>query len=555
MPTFFKAQNGVIGLWAAGTLKPWALSVERTYRPTNPVFVSMRTFLTRQSHKPPSEKGRRSRLSGESGFTLVEVLMAAVILIVGITAVFGLLDSSVKASYQTRAREGATNLARQILEDAHTISYAQLSPTSITGQLQAMNGLADASSAAGWQVVQRGVTYTVTASECAIDDPKDGYGEHKNSAGENLFCSGETEYKAGETVKDEQPEDLKRITVDVKWIAQGRSPDVKQVETLSAAGEAVGLSASELKLSNPAVSAPTAPVITTEPASKELVFTVSVPTGTSAVIWSLDGIKQSPAPTFEKGTTWTFSWPITGLSDGTYQVTAQAVSATGVIGPPVSISVTLIRGVPAAPKVIAGGFNTVNVSGTAKKVVELKWQANAERNVIGYRVYRPNGVKKELACPASSATLSLALTCIDFNPPLPTAANLKYEVVALYRKANPEGTALSEEVSEGPAGSFTVTGGEPLPAGPNVPEGPLTLVKNADGSVTLKWSVPKAGGATVSFYRIYRGSTNYTSRYDVTASGTTTEYTDTDATVTHTYWVTAVSSNLTESPFLGPVSG
>jgi hypothetical protein len=59
----------------------------------------------------------------------------------------------------------------------------------------------------------------------------------------------------------------------------------------------------------------------------------------------------------------------------------------------------------------------------------------------------------------------------------------------------------------------------------------------------------------VAFYRIYRGSTDYTSRYDVTPSGETTTYTDTNATVTHTYWVTAASSSLTESPFLGPVSG
>jgi type II secretory pathway pseudopilin PulG len=513
----------------------------------------MRTFLTRQSHKPPSEKGRRSRLSGEGGFTLVEVLMAAVILIVGVTALFGLLDSSVKASYQTRAREGATNLARQILEDAHTISYAQLSPSSITGQLQAMQPTSAELSTSPWQVRQRGITYTVTASECAIDDPKDGYGKHVNSAGENPFCADSS--TEGTEKEDPQPEDLKRITVKVTWVAQGRSPEVRQALTLTAAGEAVGLSASELKLSNPAVSAPAAPVITSEPASKELTFTVTAPTSTTAVVWSLEGIRQSPAPTFVSGTTWTFSWSINGLSDGTYQVSAQAVNATGVTGPPVSISVVLIRGIPAAPKGIQGGFNTINVSGTAKKVVELKWQANAERNVIGYRVYRPNGAAKELACPASSATLSLALTCIDFNPPLPTAANLKYEVVALYRKANPEGTALSEAVSEGPAGSFTVTGGEPLPAGPNVPEGPLTLVKNADGSVTLKWSLPKAGGAAVSFYRIYRGSTNYKERYDVTASGATTEYTDTDATETHTYWVTAVSSSLTESPFLGPVSG
>ena len=65
------------------------------------------------------------------------------VLIVGLTTMFGLLDVSLKATASTRAREGATNLARGILEDAHTIPYAQLSPSAITGQLQAMNGLTD----------------------------------------------------------------------------------------------------------------------------------------------------------------------------------------------------------------------------------------------------------------------------------------------------------------------------------------------------------------------------------------------------------------------------
>jgi type II secretory pathway pseudopilin PulG len=511
------------------------------------MFVSIRTLFAGQRPSPSSGHPHRSRFAPEAGFTLIEVLMAAVILIVGLAALFGLLDSSVKASFQTRAREGATNLARQILEDARTVPYAQISPTSITGQLQAMNGLADSSAAPGWQVMQRGITYTVTVNECAIDDPKNGLGKHLNGAGENTFCKDAGE---NEGTEDQHPENLKRITADVTWVAQGRSPDVKQVETLTAAGEAVGLSATTLQLSTPKVSAPAAPVITSEPGGKELVFTVTAPSGTSAVVWSLEGIKQSPAPTLEKGSTWTFSWAIAGLSDGTYKVSAQAVNAVGVIGPPVSIAVTLIRGAPAAPKVIAGGFNTVNVSGTAKKVVELKWQANAERNVIGYRVYNPS---KTLVCPESAATLSLALTCIDFNPPAPTAANLTYTVVALYRKA--EGEVLSSEVSESPATSFTVTGGVSPPVGPNVPEGPLTLVHNADGSITLTWSAPKVGGAAVSFYRIYRGSTDYTSRYDVTPNGATVTYNDTDAVVAHTYWVTAVSSNLTESPFLGPVTG
>jgi hypothetical protein len=321
------------------------------------------------------------------------------------------------------------------------------------------------------------------------------------------------------------------------------------VETLTAAGEAVGLSASNLHLSNPSVAAPTAPVIVAEPGSHELIFQVTAPSGTSAMAWSLEGSRQSPAPTLESGTTWKFAWSILGLSDGAYKITAQSVNASGVIGPPVSITVTLIRGAPAAPKVIAGGFNTVNVLGTPKKVVELKWQANAERNVLGYRVYNP---AKELVCPETSATLSLALSCIDFNPPSPSAANLTYTVVALYRKA--EGETLSNEISESPATTFTVAG-EPLPAPPNVPQGPLTLVHNADGSVTLSWSAPKAGGTAVAFYRIYRGSSDYTGRYDLTANGATTTYSDSDAVSTHSYWVTAVSTNLGESPLLGPVTG
>jgi hypothetical protein len=496
---------------------------------------------------------------------VIEVLMASVVLIVGVTALFGLLDASVKATYSTRAREGATNLGRQILEEAHTIPYSQIAPSSITGQLQKINGQVESSP---WYVVQRGsgtsagITYTVKVSECAIDDPKNGWGKHVNAGGENPFCkdAGEKEWEAKEAAEgkteDPQPENLKRIAVDVTWVAKGRSPDVRQVETLTAAGESVGLSAYNLQLSKPTPpvpSTPTAPVIT-EPAVTELVFTLSAPKGTTATVWSLEGNRQTPAPTQteKEGTTWTFSWSISGLSDGTYKVTAQAVNATGVVGPPVTIAVTLIRGTPAAPKGVQGGFNTINVSGKAQKVVELQWKANVERNVIGYRALAPPEGK--LACPKEKTELSLALTCIDFAPPVPTAANLTYKVVALYRKAGTkEGEALSETVSEGPAASFTVAGGEPPPVGPNAPE-TLKLEKNADGSVTLTWSAPKSGPA-VAFYRIYRESTNYTSRFAVSGSGTTTTYLDTDATEQHSYWVTAVNSNLTESPFLGPVKG
>jgi type II secretory pathway pseudopilin PulG len=353
----------------------------------------MRKAARGKSRDRDRYRPRGRRLRHEDGFTLVETLVAAVVLVVGLGTLLGLVNGSLKASASTRAREGATNLARQILEDAHTIPYGQISPSAIVGELQAMSGLADSSSAAGWQVKQRGFTYTVSVSDCSIDDPKDGYGVHENKVTkENPFCAESS--TEGTEAEDPQPEDLKRITVDVTWPAIGRSPDVHQVEMLTAAGEAPGLSASGLHIELPAGYEVPTPVIATEPISNSLTFAVTAPSSTAAMRWSLEGAVQSPAPVLKSGTTtWTFTWsiPQPGVPDGTYQVSAQAIDRTGVLGPPVSMSVTLIRGVPAAVTGLSGGFNTINVAGTPKQVVELQWNANNERNVIGYRIYNPRG--------------------------------------------------------------------------------------------------------------------------------------------------------------------
>jgi hypothetical protein len=283
----------------------------------------------------------------------------------------------------------------------------------------------------------------------------------------------------------------------------------------------------------------TAPVITPGGAKElgkpeELTFSVNAPKGSTAVRWSLEGVPQSPAPALSEGTTWTFKWKIEGLSDGTYQVSAQAITTTGVLGPPITIPVTLVRNSPAAPKNIKAGFNEVFVSGVRTEDAELQWEANTEHNIIGYRVYRPGG----LACPASEEMLSLALTCTDVGGPKKTEAT--YEIAALYRNA--EG-----KVVEG--AKATVKLPWPAPAAPAKPE-PVEATKNEDGSVTLTW--PKVSGA--AFYRIYRESTNYASRYDVAPGSENPGYTDTDATVAHSYWVTAVNSNMHESAPVGPVT-
>lgn len=496
------------------------------------MLVAIRTMLSRDG-----------RLRSQAGFTVIEVLIAAVILVVGLIGLFGLVDISVKASAGTRAREGATNLAREILEDAHTVPYAQLIPTSIESQLQAMNGLSNATPGSGWHIERRGFKYTVAVKECAIDDPKDGLAKTHGST----FCPEQPEWKAGES-EDTQPEDLKQLTVEVSWTLQKRTSTVKQVSTLTAAGQAIGLTSTKLELTSAyntsaTNSTPTTPVVT-EAATTALTFRVSFPEGTSAIDWSLEGAKQEELTPASKVTSLTFTWPINEptkkiyVSDGTYEVSAQAVDSTGVIGPPISISVRLIRGVPAEPSGIVGGFNTIYKNGEATEVVELQWKANSERNVIGYRVFGP---AKELICPESAELLSTATSCIDFSLAATKPSEHSYSVAALYLDEN-------EKAQESHAGNITIKRAEST--APNVPTN-LVITKNADGSVTLKWNAP-SGGAPVSFYRIYRGSKEYTSRYGETTS---TEYKDTDASTTHEYWVTAAGPNLTESAFLGPVSG
>jgi hypothetical protein len=267
---------------------------------------------------------------------------------------------------------------------------------------------------------------------------------------------------------------------------------------------------------------------------------MSAPAATTGVRWSLEGITQTPGATHTSGTTWTFSWPIPvkTVSDGTYNVSVQAIDASGVAGPPVSIPITLIRSTPAPVSGLKGGFNEVSLLGLLHRVAEIEWQANTERNVIGYQVNNPSGQR---VCPESEGVLSTALSCIDFHPPALGLFNLTYSVSALYRNA-------SGAVAQGPPGKITLAG--LLLSGPGTPT-KLEIEKTAEGSAVLKWEAPTTG-EPVAFYRIYRSSTDYTSRYGVSA---TTTFTDTDAATTHSYWVTAVTATLRESAFLGPVSG
>src|SRR5437588_12703564 len=78
---------------------------------------------------------RSCRLGEERGFTLIEVLVAAVILVTGLLAVFGLLVTASHTSATNRIRQAETSLARDVVENIRSLGYAQLQPTTVASTL------------------------------------------------------------------------------------------------------------------------------------------------------------------------------------------------------------------------------------------------------------------------------------------------------------------------------------------------------------------------------------------------------------------------------------
>jgi len=369
--------------------------------------------------------GLRSMLGDQRGFTIIEVMVAATLLVIGVLGTMAMVDSSNAQTRLSGGREGATNLAREVVEGARSIGYDELLPASVNPRLQALPGLASLSGTT-WTVKRRGITYTISTSLCSVDDPKDGYGSHAGAS----YCADSS--STGTT--DAQAEDFKRLMVDVSWPRNAGTQSLRQVALIDSPASKGPRVAALIATNATPQDAPkiTSPTLT--PAS----FKATAPPGVDSMVYSLDGVDKGSATKAANGTDWTFDIPLPGsLSDGGYDVSVRAADARGVVGPSFSIPMTLIRSAPAAPSGLVGGPNTIYVGGAPKQVTELEWNANSERNVIGYRVYNAGST---LVCPASAQTLSLKLSCID-----QTVGNGgTYTVRALYRNA-------ADVVTEGPS--------------------------------------------------------------------------------------------------------
>lgn len=528
---------------------------------------------------------RRDRISGERGFTIVEVMVAMVVLVVGLLGTVTLLDRANAATSSNRAREGATAVTRELVEAARGTPYDQLTQGNVVSTIRSKAGFASSTiGGGGWQMQSRGVTYTMAVGVCSVDDPNDGLG-----AADSTFCAGTgtttaadcraalgkagdisgTGSATGVTVgdcgidldkdgqvddltlgdigsctsgtcagggtADTNPDDFKRVVTLVRWTTGNGAHYVLESTSLPYPG----LSGA------PRVTALTPETLNVGPATPPkttLASTATTNRKAAGLTWLVDGTPAGNASSSD-GVSWAFTWnlgtpgctqspatsaPVSGeVVDGAYLLGAKATDTFSQSGPTRTQTVTLNRCVPYPPS----GLQVARIGTT----VEALWGANPERDIEGYTLYRVQGT----GTPQTVAAMSRNRSYVEASPP--SSGAWDYYVVAFDKnptdgsfRAGQSSTKVRVDLSNNP----------PLP-----PAGAVTGLRGSSSSVSITWLAspgdPDAGDS-VAAYRIYRDGTTLADRYATVPAGTYT-YTDTAATDSHTYYVAAVDTKGAES--------
>jgi prepilin-type N-terminal cleavage/methylation domain-containing protein len=465
-------------------------------------------------------------LREERGFTLIEVLVAAFVLTLGVLATLTLITGAGRATAANQSRDGAVNLARELVEGARGLSYDKLTDTGIQDELQAIPGLQDTPVGGIYQITRRGVLYTVEPSVCIMDDSKDGGGSRPSGLS---FCPDSV--AAG--TADKNPEDYKRVTIRLSWRRDSVTRSVTQTGLVNNPGSATGPAVRSLVVVSPTVPVPYE--ITT--AGATVGFQLWTSSRPQTINWSVDGSVQPTAPTQfgATGLVWAFNWDVSAVDDGPYNISAEAFNQYGVSGPGRTTTVTLNRHDPRPPSKVVGGR-------TKFGTVEIEWSANTERDIIGYEVRRVSD--NSIVC--AMATQKTATICIDTAPP--AGDPVQYEVRAFDRWPV---TAIPRPSLPSP---LEVQAGSTAPYPPQV-----ISASTASGIVTITWKRPNPEdddpGDGVAFYRVYRDGVLLGNRYDRWYDGGNIVTWEDRATggLSHTYWITAVDKTYLESSFVPAV--
>jgi type IV pilus modification protein PilV len=128
-------------------------------------------------------KKRIDALQNELGFTLIEVMVAISVLLIGVLGAVTMLNTANASTDRNQSRNSATNLVRDILEASRAIPYGDARPTTTSSgvadptlqnalqnmrPLSGQSSLSDAAATTGWQIIRRGVTYDVTAAATTV---------------------------------------------------------------------------------------------------------------------------------------------------------------------------------------------------------------------------------------------------------------------------------------------------------------------------------------------------------------------------------------------------
>jgi type IV pilus modification protein PilV len=371
-------------------------------------------------------KTRVDALKHEAGFTIIEVLVAMFVLLIGVLATTTLLNTANATTERNQARNGATNLVRDMIEASRSLPYDGVNPTkdasgtaddTLMTALQTMaptnsgnaagSSFADAdASTSGWQIVRRGITYDITVAACVIDDAKDGVtaATHSPAAanGSGYYCPNLPAAPTG----DGNGDDYRRIKVTAAWTSSscgacaGGAGSGNGPRTYSVAQTGVVVNPSgglgPPPVGSPVWSNPTSCSSATvsqtfHPPADQAVFSVRDPSNTTftANTFTTDANGDR---------TFSFTYnPSPAPPDNTYQVDINGLNAQNLPGGTATTFLYINCDQPSNTSTLTGGFNWRRCSqypvacAAGDRVFDMDWSASPDADVQGYYVWRVNG--------------------------------------------------------------------------------------------------------------------------------------------------------------------
>jgi len=158
--------------------------------------------MTADTHTQMRDTAQHRGARGEQGMTLVEVMVAMVILLVGVLGTITLLDVGNHATTDNATRDTAIALAREQLETAREVQFTALPDvtnvaTKLTSTLPGANPASLLATtfpavvpevgtyqvpAMKFSTTRLGAKYDSTVWSCVLDDPSDGIGVAEGTA-------------------------------------------------------------------------------------------------------------------------------------------------------------------------------------------------------------------------------------------------------------------------------------------------------------------------------------------------------------------------------------